>query len=87
MSFFNWVANGIGTLIGVVKEVVTEVVDKVRTAYKAYVDKGGSVKEKAAQEAHKQKDRLREVNDEIMFLRNRSMSGRGLTDQERQRWN
>lgn len=87
MSFFSWVANGIGTLIGVVKEVVTEVVEKVRTAYKAYVDKGGSVKDRAVQEAHKQKDRLREVNDEIMFLRNRSMSRGGLTGQDRRRWN
>ena len=87
MSFFNWVANGIGTLIGVVKEVVTEVVDKVRTAYKAYVEKGGSVKGKAAEEAHQQKDRLREVNDEIMYLRNLSMSRGYLTEQERTRWN
>jgi len=87
MSFFNWVANGIGTLIGVVKEVVTEVVDKVRTAYKAYVEKGGSVKDEAAREANMQKNRLRDVNDEIMFLRNRSMSRGSLTEQERRRWN
>lgn len=86
MSFFNWVANGIGTLIGVATQVVTEVVEKVRTAYRSYIDKGGSVKEKAVQEAHEQKDRLREINDEIMFLRNKAMSRGGLTDQERKRW-
>lgn len=87
MSFFSWVANGIGTLIGVVKETVAVVVDTVRTAYMRYTAKGGAAKEEVVQEAEKKKDRLREVNDEIMFLRNRSMSRGGLNDQERRRWN
>lgn len=87
MSFFSWVANGIGTLIGVVKETVAVVVDTVRTAYMRYTAKGGAAKEEVVQEAEKKKDRLREVNDEIIFLRNRSMSRGGLSDQERRRWN
>lgn len=87
MSFFSWVANGIGTLIGVVKEAVSVVMDTVRTAYRAYVANGGDIKEEIAQETHKKKDRLREVNDEIMFFRNRSMSRGGLNDQDRHRWN
>lgn len=86
MSFFSWIANGIGTLIGVVKEVVADVVDTVRTAYRAFVAKGGDTKEQAVREADKQKDRLREVNDEIMFLRNRRMNRGGLSEHERRRW-
>ncbi len=87
MSFFSWVANGIGTLIGVVKETVAVVVDTVRTAYMRYTAKGGAAKEEVVQEAEKKKDRLREVNDEIMDLRNRAMSRGGLNDQDRRRWN
>lgn len=86
MSFFNWLANGLGTLIGVVAEVVTNVVDSVRAAYNTYAGNGGPVKEAAADAAQQKKDRLREVNDEIMHLRNRSMSRGGLSEQERRRW-
>lgn len=88
MSFFSWLANGLGTLIGVVANaVVTTVVDTVRSAYNAFVGSGGAVKDVAAQESRNKQDRLREVNDEIMFLRNRNMSQGGLTDGERRRWN
>ena len=87
MSFFSWVANGIGTLIGVVKETVAVVVETVRTAYRRYTAKGGSAKEEVVKEAEKKKDRLREVNDEIMSLRNRAMSRGGMSDQDRRRWN
>ena len=87
MSFFSWVANGIGTLIGVVKETVAVVVETVRIAYRRYTAKGGAAKEAVVQEAEKKKDRLREVNEEIMDLRNRAMSRGGLNEQERRRWN
>jgi len=86
MSFFGWLANGLGTLIGVVTDVVSTVVDTVRSVYAAFVGKGGAVKEAAADGARRKQDRLREVNDEVMHLRNRGMSGGGLSDQERQRW-
>ncbi len=86
MSFFNWLANGFGTVMGVVAEVVTNVVDSVRAAYNAYAGSGGPVKEAAADASRRQKDRLREVNDEIMHMRNRSMSRGGLSDEERRRW-
>lgn len=86
MSFFSWLANGLGTLIGVVTEVVSTVVDSVRSVYDAFVGNGGAVKEVAAAESRQKKDRLREVNDEIMHLRNRSMSRGALSEQERKRW-
>ena len=86
MSFFSWLANGLGTLFGVVTEVVSAVVDTVRSVYDAFVGSGGPVKEVAAAESRRKQEHLREVNDEIMHLRNRGMSGGGLSDQERRRW-
>lgn len=86
MSFFSWLANGLGTLFGVVNEVVSAVVDTVRLVYDAFVEKGGPVKEVAATESRRKQEHLREVNDEIMHLRNRGMSSGGLSDQERRRW-
>ena len=86
MGFFSWLANGLGTLIGVVTEVVSTVVDTVRSVYETFVGKGGAVKDVAVEEARHKKDRLREVNDEIMHLRHRGMDRGGLSDQERKRW-
>ena len=86
MGFFNWLANGLGTLIGVVTDVVSTVVDTVRSVYETFVGKGGAVKDVAVEEARHKQGRLREVNDEIMHLRNRGMSRGGLSEQERKRW-
>jgi hypothetical protein len=86
MSFFNWLANGLGTLFGVVTEVVSAVVDTVRSVYDAFVESGRPVKEAAAEESRRTQEHLREVNDEIMHLRNRGMSGSGLSEQDRRRW-
>ena len=86
MGFFSWLANGLGTLIGVVTEVVSSVVDSVRSAYDAFVGNGGAVKDVAVEESHQKRDRLREVNDEVMHLRNRGMSRGGLSEQDRRRW-
>ena len=86
MGFFSWLANGLGTLMGVVTDVVATVADTVRSVYDAFVGNGGAVKEAAAEETRHKQDRLREVNDEIMHLRNRRMSRGGLSEQERRRW-
>lgn len=86
MSFFSWLANGLGTLMGVVADAVSTVVETVRSVYDAFAGKGGAVKEVATEESRRKQDRLREVNDEIMHLRNRGMGGGGLSDQERRRW-
>lgn len=86
MSFFSWLANGLGTLLGVVAEAVSTVVETVRTAYDSYVGRGGVAKQAVLDQSRSQQERLREVNDEIMHLRNRSMSGGGLSDHDRRRW-
>lgn len=86
MSFFGWLANGLGTLMGVVADVVSTVVDTVRSAYDAFVGSGGAVKKAAVDEARRKRERLREVNDEVMHLRNRAQSRGSLSDQERRRW-
>jgi hypothetical protein len=86
MSFFSWLANGLGTLFGVVTEAVSAVVGTVRSVYDAFVGSGGPVKEVAAAQARRKRDQLREVNEEAIHLRNRRMSGGSLSDQERRRW-
>jgi hypothetical protein len=86
MSFFSWLANGLGTLIGVVADVVSTVVETVRLAYNAFADGGGTVKEAAVDESRRKRERLREVNDEVMHLRNRAQSRGSLSEQERRRW-
>lgn len=86
MGFFSWLANGLGTLLGVVTEVVSTVVDTVRSAYDAFAGRGGVVKEAAASAAKTRQERLHEVNSEIVYLRNRRMSRGTLSDQERRRW-
>lgn len=86
MGFFSWLANGLGTLLGVVTEVVSTVVDTVRSAYDAFAGRGGAVREAAANAAKTKKERLHEVNDEVMHLRNRAMSRGSLSDHERKRW-
>lgn len=86
MSFFSWLANGLGTLMGVVTDVVSAVVETVRSAYNDFAGRGGAVKDAAADESRRRRQRLRVVNDEIMFLRNRAQSRGSLSDQERRRW-
>lgn len=86
MSFFSWLANGLGTLIGVVADVVSTVVETVRVAYNAFAERGGAIKEAAVDESRQRRERLREVNDEVMHLRNRAQSRGSLSEQERRRW-
>lgn len=86
MGFWSALLNGLGTVIGVLVETVADVVDGIRRGYDAYMGRGGAVQEAAKQAAERKRDRLREVNDEVMALRNRRMSRGGLSDQERRRW-
>lgn len=87
MSFFKWIASGLSTLIGVVVETVSVAVEAVRSIYDEFVGKGGASKEAAEDASQRRHERLREVNDEIMDLRNRYQSRGTLSDQERRRWN
>ncbi|NML45914.1 hypothetical protein HHL11_19350 [Ramlibacter sp. G-1-2-2] len=86
MGFFSSLFNAIGTVLGVVVKTVAEVVTGIRKSFEDYRERGGATGALAAQEAERKKDRLREVNEEIMDLRNRRMSRGDLSDQERRRW-
>jgi hypothetical protein len=86
MSFLNRLANGLGTVLGALAETAKQVISEIRSGYEAYRQRGGAVQEAAADAAQRNRDRLREVNDEIMNLRNRRMSSGGLSDTERRRW-
>ncbi len=54
MGFFSWLANGLGTLIGVVTEVVSTVVDTVRSVYETFVGRAAPVKDVAVEEARQE---------------------------------
>lgn len=87
MGFFSGLLNGLGTILGVLADTVTAVVSGIFDGYERYRQRGGATKEAVVVQAQQKKDRLREVNDEIMGLRNRHMSQGSLSDQERRRWN
>ena len=87
MGFFSSLFNGLGTILGVLADTVSAVVGNIFAGYESYRQRGGAVKDAAVMEAQHKKDRLRDVNDEIIALRNRHMSRGGLSDQERRRRN
>ena len=87
MGFFSSLFNGFGTILGVLVDTVSAVVTTIFDGYDSYRKRGGAVQEVAVAEAQQKKDRLRDVNDEIIALRNRHMSRGSLSDQERRRWN
>lgn len=86
MSLLGHIANGLGTLLGVLVDTTTQVIASIKSSYHAYRKRGGATKDVAAEAAEKTKERLREVNDEIMDLRNRCMGGGSLSVTERRRW-
>ena len=86
MGFFSSLFNGLGTILGVLVDTVTEVISSISSGYERYRERGGATQNAAVVEAQHKKDRLREVNDEIIGLRNRNMSRGSLSDQERRRW-
>ncbi len=86
MGFLSSLFNGLGTILGVLTETVSAVVSTIFGGYDSYRKRGGAVQEVAVAEAQQKKDRLRDVNDEIIGLRNRHMSLGSLSDQERRRW-
>ena len=86
MGLFSSLFNGLGTILGVLVETVATVVTGIREIFEDHRDRGGATGILAVREAEQRKDRLREVNDEIMGLRNRRMSRGDLSDQDRRRW-
>jgi len=86
MSFLKRLANGLGTVLGVLTDTAKQVIDEIRTSYESYRQRGGASQSESVDESRRRRERLREVNDEIMSLRNRRMSHGELSEQERRRW-
>lgn len=86
MSFLKRLANGLGTILGALADTAKQVISEIRTSYEAYRQQGGAVQTAATDAAQRNRDKLREVNEEIMDLRSRRMSRGELSDTERRRW-
>lgn len=86
MSFFDRLANGLGTLLGVLADTTVQVISGIKRGYDAYKRQGGTTGAEVIDEITRKKDRLRSVNDEIMHLRNQRMSSGSLSDRARKRW-
>ena len=86
MSFFDRLANGLGTLLGVLVDTTVQVISGIRRGYEAYKRQGGATGADVVDEITRKKGRLRSVNDEIMHLRNQRMSSGSLSDRARKRW-
>lgn len=86
MSFLDRLANGLGTLLGVLVDTTVQVISGIKRGYEAYKRRGGATGAKVVDEIARKKDRLRSVNDEIMHLRNQRMSSGSLSDRARKRW-
>jgi hypothetical protein len=86
MSFFSRIANGLGTLLGVLADSIEDVIVNVKKSYNAYRGRSTVSRQQAREETEVKKNHLREVNDEIMGLRNKRMSRGSLTEAEQRRW-
>lgn len=86
MSLLDRLANGLGTLLGVLVDTTVQVIGEIKRGYEAYKRQGGATGASVVDELTRKKDRLRSVNDEIMHLRNQRMSSGSLNDRARKRW-
>lgn len=86
MSFLDRLANGLGTLLGVLADTTVQVIAGIKRGYEAYKRQGGATGASVVDELTRKKNRLRSVNDEIMHLRNQRMSSGSLNDRARRRW-
>lgn len=86
MSWLSWAANGLGTLIGVVAQTVEIVVREIRSGYETFRARGGTTGATAREEKSRRDDRLREVNDEIMTLRDKVRRQGQSDDSTRRSW-
>lgn len=86
MSIMTQIANGIGTLIGVLSSTAAQVVFEIRSSYNAYMEKFSAAPSEQEREESRTKEELLGVNDEIMHLRKKHMSQGGYDDNDRRRW-
>ena len=85
MSFLKRVANGLGTLLGVLAEKTVTLIQEVKRGYEEFQRRSGKTTQEVKSEAQRNRERLREVNEKIMYYRNRYRSG-GLSERDIQVW-
>jgi len=86
MSILSQIANGIGTVIGVLSSTAAQVISEIRSSYNSYMDKFSVEPSEREREEGRTREELRGVNDEIMHLRKKHMSQGGYDDKDRRRW-
>ena len=86
MSWFNRIATGLGTVIGVMVETARTVIDEVKSGYENYKKRGGVTRGAAKAERARRSDTLKDINAELADIRRRAREGRA-GDAERRRWN
>lgn len=85
MGWFDRIATGLGTLLGVLSEVAGQVIEAVKTGYESYRSRGGATRGVSQAERRQRAERMRQVNEEMMEIRRRIRDG-GATDALRKRW-
>lgn len=85
MSFLTRVANGLGTLLGVLADTTVTLIQEVKRGYQEFQRRSGRTTAEVKGEAQRNRERLREVNEKIMHYRNLDRSGR-LSEGDRKRW-
>ena len=64
MSFFDRLANGLGTLLGVLVDTTVQVISRIKRGYEAYKRHGSATGADVVDEITRKKDRLRSINDQ-----------------------
>lgn len=85
MGWFNRIATGLGTLIGVVVETVGHVIQEVQRGYEAFRSQGGLTGSAAREERRSRADTLKEINEQLEAIRRRAREGRA-GEAEKRRW-
>ena len=85
MSWFNRIATGLGTVIGVIVDTAMTVVAEVKRGYDSYKARGGVTGNAAKAERARRSDTLKDINAELADIRRRAREGHA-GDAERRRW-
>jgi len=85
MSWFNRIATGLGTVIGVMAETAVKVIAEVKRGYESYKARGGVTGGAAKAERARRYDTLKDINEELADIRRRAREGRA-GETERRKW-
>lgn len=85
MSWFNRIATGLGTVIGVIAETAVKVIAEVKRGYESYKARGGVTGGAARAERARRSDTLKDINGELADIRRRATEGRA-GEAERRKW-